>query len=282
MNDLKRQGYLILGINIAAAARKCGLFITIDDAFGNYTKTAPPLTSGEVFNIFKSTFMLRWLAEDKYQVFKIFYTIVLANVNKYEWKVSAVKVVLYDYPGLKFDGKLYGYDGKMTSHCYNSILHGLLDTEIDGFQDYCFDQCGHAITRTKSKSRDNEKKFESTHLTILDNEVFRGSRGGNPFISTRIGFKSPDELLLPENLFKHYTLRALDFSKQCKYDNNTFLSKFSGIASSYAGGNNPFFKPDTDRPVTQKRGNDRFYHPNLDPNKCKKKKTKVNVSSFCV
>ena len=109
MNDLKRQGYLILGINIAAAARKCGLFITIDDVFGNCTKTAPPLTSGEVFNIFKSTFMLRWLAEDKYMVFKMFYAIVLANVNKDEWKVSAVKVVLYNYPGMKFDGKLSGF-----------------------------------------------------------------------------------------------------------------------------------------------------------------------------
>ena len=123
-------------------------------------------------------------------------------------------------------------------------------------------------------------KFKSTPFSIRLNEVFNGSMGGNPFISTQIGFQSPDEL--PEDLFHHFTLRALEFSKKCKYDNKTFLSKVSGIASNYAGGNNRFLIPDADQPVTQKRGDDRFYHCNLDPNKCKKKKIKVNVSSFCV
>ena len=101
--------------------------------------------------------------------------------------------------------------------------------------------------------------------------------GGNTFISTRIGFQSPDEL--PEDLFHHFTLRALEFSGKCKYDKETFLSKVSVIASNYTGGNDRFLIPDADQPVTRKRGGDRIFHRALLRGK---KKTKVNVSSFCV
>ena len=210
----------------------------------------------------------------------MFYAIVLAKVNDDEWKLKAVKVVLYDYPGIKFDGKLYGFEGNKTQHFYNSILHGLLDTDIDGFRDYCHAQIGYAIQRTRSKGRDGEKKFNCTPFPIRANEVFNGSKGGTPFISTPIGFQSPDES--PEDFFHHFILRALEFSEICKYDKETFLSKVSVIASNHAGGNDRFLIPNADKPVTLKRGDERFYHRHKDHNKSETQKTKVNVSSFCV